>query len=256
VGLTTLPYKKENWEASKKFSRILWRRPRPKLGCGAKERRRRRKVRVGTGIAQWYSAGLRAGWSGVRVPIVGGNLSLHPRAQTGSGTHPASYTMGTRGSFPGGEVEREADHSPPSSVEIKNAWSYTSTPKYAFKACFSVEKQLKGRVNLSLCSTKYHAMETYTVLNEAPCCGDVWKSERITPRILNLDLRWRWVVSFTPRSFYSPERAPGTRYVYFSLYLMIAQNASRFVCQNCERTVWMWNPGQLCVRKDWVLCPI
>jgi hypothetical protein len=33
---------KENcWEASKKFSRILWRRPRPKLGCGAKESRRR-----------------------------------------------------------------------------------------------------------------------------------------------------------------------------------------------------------------------
>jgi hypothetical protein len=26
-----------------KFSRILWRRPRPKLGCGAKERRRRMK---------------------------------------------------------------------------------------------------------------------------------------------------------------------------------------------------------------------
>jgi hypothetical protein len=25
---------------SKKFSWILWRRPRPKLGCGAKERRR------------------------------------------------------------------------------------------------------------------------------------------------------------------------------------------------------------------------
>jgi hypothetical protein len=41
VGLTTLPCKKENcWEASKKFSRILRRRPRPKLGCGAKERRR------------------------------------------------------------------------------------------------------------------------------------------------------------------------------------------------------------------------
>jgi hypothetical protein len=43
VGLTTLPCKKEKcWEASKKFSRILWRRPRPKLGCGAKERRRRK----------------------------------------------------------------------------------------------------------------------------------------------------------------------------------------------------------------------
>jgi hypothetical protein len=38
VGLKTLPCKKENCrEASEKFSRILWRRPRPKLGCGAKE---------------------------------------------------------------------------------------------------------------------------------------------------------------------------------------------------------------------------
>jgi hypothetical protein len=42
VGLTTLPCKKNCLEAFKKFSRILWRRPRPKLGCGAKERRRRK----------------------------------------------------------------------------------------------------------------------------------------------------------------------------------------------------------------------
>jgi hypothetical protein len=27
---------------------------------------------------------------------------------------------------------READHSPPSSAEVKNAWSYTSTPQYLF----------------------------------------------------------------------------------------------------------------------------
>jgi hypothetical protein len=40
VGLTTLPCKKENHcEASKKFSRILRRRPKPTLGCGAKERK-------------------------------------------------------------------------------------------------------------------------------------------------------------------------------------------------------------------------
>jgi hypothetical protein len=39
-----LPCKKENcWEASKKFSLILWRGPWPKLGCRAKERRRRRR---------------------------------------------------------------------------------------------------------------------------------------------------------------------------------------------------------------------
>jgi hypothetical protein len=47
VGLTTLPCKKENCgEASKKFSRILWRRPRVKLSCGAKERKRRRRRQV------------------------------------------------------------------------------------------------------------------------------------------------------------------------------------------------------------------
>jgi hypothetical protein len=36
---------------------------------------------------------------------------------------------------------READHSPPSSAEVKNAWSYTSTPQYAFIAWCSVEAQ-------------------------------------------------------------------------------------------------------------------
>jgi hypothetical protein len=29
---------------------------------------------------------------------------------------------------------REANHSPPSSAEVKNAWSYTSTPQYPFMA--------------------------------------------------------------------------------------------------------------------------
>jgi hypothetical protein len=63
------------------------------------------------GIAQRYSAGLRAGRSRVRVPPRTENFSLHHRAQTGSGAHPASYPMGTRSSSlsikrPG----READH--------------------------------------------------------------------------------------------------------------------------------------------------
>jgi hypothetical protein len=42
--------------------------------------------------------------------------------QTGSGAHPASCPMGTRGSFPGGKARpgRDADHSPPSSAEVKN----------------------------------------------------------------------------------------------------------------------------------------
>jgi hypothetical protein len=42
--------------------------------------------------------------------------------QTGSEAHPASCTMGTGGPFPGRKVRpgRDADHSPPSSAEVKN----------------------------------------------------------------------------------------------------------------------------------------
>jgi hypothetical protein len=76
---------------------------------------------IGSEIAQWYSAGVRAKRSGGRVTVGTGNFSLHHRVQTGSGAHPASYPMGTRNSFlrvkrPG----RETDHSPPSSAEVKN----------------------------------------------------------------------------------------------------------------------------------------
>jgi hypothetical protein len=79
-------------------------------------------------ISQWYSALLRAGWSGVRVPAGAGNFSLHHLVQAGSGPHPASYQKGTRGCFPGvNRTDREADHSLPSSVKIKNGRSYTST---------------------------------------------------------------------------------------------------------------------------------
>jgi hypothetical protein len=55
-------------------------------------------------MAQWYSAGLRAEWSGVLVSARAGNSSLHHRIQTGSGAHPAPYPMGTRSSFPGGKA--------------------------------------------------------------------------------------------------------------------------------------------------------
>jgi hypothetical protein len=53
--------------------------------------------------------------SGVRFPAGAGNFSLHHRIQNGSGVHPDSYPMDKRASFSG----READHSPPSSAEIK-----------------------------------------------------------------------------------------------------------------------------------------
>jgi hypothetical protein len=39
--------------------------------------------------------------SRVRFPAGAGNYSLYHRVQNSSGVHPASYPMGTRGSFPG-----------------------------------------------------------------------------------------------------------------------------------------------------------
>jgi hypothetical protein len=66
------------------------------------------------------------GWILLTVFIVSSKLmsptgaedfSSSPCVQTGSGTHPASYPMGTeRGKARPG---RDADHSPPSSAEVK-----------------------------------------------------------------------------------------------------------------------------------------
>jgi hypothetical protein len=42
--------------------------------------------------------------SRVRFPVGAGNFSLHCCVQNGSGAHPASYPMGSRGSFPGGKA--------------------------------------------------------------------------------------------------------------------------------------------------------
>jgi hypothetical protein len=57
----------------------------------------------------------------VRSPT-GADFSSSPCVQTGSGAHPASCPMGTGGSLPGGKARPgcDADHSPPSSAEVKN----------------------------------------------------------------------------------------------------------------------------------------
>jgi hypothetical protein len=70
---------------------------------------------------------LRAGWP--RFDSRKGQETFRRRVQTVSGAHPASYPMGIRCSFPEGKAAgREANHSLPSSAEVKNAQSYTSTP--------------------------------------------------------------------------------------------------------------------------------
>jgi hypothetical protein len=80
------------------------------------------------GIALGY--GLNDRSSRVRFPAGAGNFSLHHLVQNGTGAHTASYPMGTRGCSPGGK----ADHSSPSSAEVNNGWSYTSTPQYVLMA--------------------------------------------------------------------------------------------------------------------------
>jgi hypothetical protein len=54
------------------------------------------------GIALSYGLDVRG--SRVRFPAGAGNFSLHHRIQNGSGAQPASYPMGTRGSFPEGKA--------------------------------------------------------------------------------------------------------------------------------------------------------
>jgi hypothetical protein len=57
---------------------------------------------------------------GVRFLAGAGNFSLHYRIKTGSGAHIDSYPVGIRGSFLGEKMPGcEADHSPPSSAEVK-----------------------------------------------------------------------------------------------------------------------------------------
>jgi hypothetical protein len=67
---------------------------------------------------------LTTGWTiGFRSPTGREDFSSSSCVQNGSGAHPASYPMGSGGSFPGGKARpgRDADHSPSSSsAEVKN----------------------------------------------------------------------------------------------------------------------------------------
>jgi hypothetical protein len=77
-------------------------------------------IRVSSGsIVSDYGLDDRAIW--VRSPAGAKDFSYSLFAQTVSGAHPASCTMGTRGPFPGEKAGpvRDADHSPPSSAEVE-----------------------------------------------------------------------------------------------------------------------------------------
>jgi hypothetical protein len=68
------------------------------------------------------------------------NSTIHKSAQhaltlSDYGVYPTSYKMGTGGSLAGVKLQgREADHSLPTSAEVKKMWMYTSTAPYVFMA--------------------------------------------------------------------------------------------------------------------------
>jgi hypothetical protein len=73
--------------------------------CSSRSRRPVREVLdtpSSVGIELGY--GLDNRGSRVRFPAEAGNFSFHHRVQNGSGAHPASYPIGTRGSFSGGKA--------------------------------------------------------------------------------------------------------------------------------------------------------
>jgi hypothetical protein len=94
---------------------------------------------------------------------------LHDEVLSAWGTLPSPFTTSDwlwgppsiLDSFPGGKAAgHEADHSPPCSAEVKNAWRYTSTPQYVFMSWCLV----KHRDNFTFTWTSYlHVMLPKTI---------------------------------------------------------------------------------------------
>jgi hypothetical protein len=112
------------------------------------------------GVAQSVQC-LTTDWTaGVRSLTEAENFSSNLCVQTGSGAHPASCTVGTGGSFPGGKARpgRDADHSPPSSAEVKKEQELyllsqkcasmerngTTLPFFTVHSLFILADRLKG----------------------------------------------------------------------------------------------------------------
>jgi hypothetical protein len=84
------------------------------------------KMKIIKKVWKWSVTRLPAGRSGARIPVGTKDFSLAQKSRTAVG--PASLLFnGYRGSFPELKPGRDIYHSPPSSPEVKNEWSRTST---------------------------------------------------------------------------------------------------------------------------------
>jgi len=81
-------------------------------------------------------------------------------------------------------------------IWFKNFCLYIANLAIGLVYSVVIDAELHGKVKLSLCWTKHHAMKTY------------WWSGGIVPRILNLGTRQRWMVSVKYRPLYPPGKDP------------------------------------------------
>jgi hypothetical protein len=80
--------------------------------------------------------------------------------------HPIQWVPGTLSLWvkrPG----READHSPPSSAEVKNAWSYTSTLHYVFMAWCLVKQRDNFTLQNLICFATPNVDVTYKISSKS-----------------------------------------------------------------------------------------
>jgi hypothetical protein len=102
----------------------------------------------GPGQRSPYSDSLRVGRSGDRIPV---GARYSPPVQTGPGSHPASYTLGT-GSIPGVKRQRrDVDHPPHLALMLKKEYSYTSIPPLGLRGLLQGELYLYLYLDLHCC---------------------------------------------------------------------------------------------------------
>jgi hypothetical protein len=123
------------------------------------------------GVAQSVQC-LTTDWTaGVRSPTEAEDVSSNLCVQTGSGAHPASCTVGTGGSFPGGKARpgRDADHSSPSSAEVKKEWElYLLSPR-----CASMERNGTTLLNAGGTHSYHYLLKVLSVITRNAYA--IWK---------------------------------------------------------------------------------
>jgi hypothetical protein len=104
--------------------------------------------------------------SKVRFPAGTGNFSLHHRVQTGSGPNqpPIQWVPGDLSLAVKWPVH-ESDNLPPSTAEVKNTWSYTTTSHYVFMSWCSAQGQIYRTLGGYIIRSEIHNLTSY-ILNK------------------------------------------------------------------------------------------